>query len=130
MVEVQNLRFRWVVFAFLGAGLLTMAMLGWQLYDLTPGRWCVLAKQGSPELANSCVAMLVKLLDLKDHVLIGLLAITGLSVLALAAVALGVRLAFSGPGGLSANVGADKTTVTDGQASVTIPTPPAEDPAP
>lgn len=129
MVDLQNnLRFRWVVVAFMAAGIVMTAMLGWQLYDLTAARWCVLAKQGSPDLATGCVTMLVKLLDLKDHVLIGLLGIVGLSVLSLAAVALGVRLGFTGPGGLSANVGADKTTVTDGQATVTLPTPPAEEP--
>jgi hypothetical protein len=124
---MSTLRFRWVVYAFVAAGLLMAAMLGWQLYDLTPARWCVLATQGSPDLATGCVTMLVKLLDIKDHVMIGLLAIVGLSVLSLAAVALGVRLGFTGPGGLSANVGADKTTVTDGQATVTLPTPPAEE---
>lgn len=121
------IRFRWVIYAFGVAGALMMAVLIWQLYDLTAARWCVLAKQGSPELATGCVTMLVRLLDLKDHVLIGLLAIVGLTVLSLAAVALGVRVGFSGPGGLSANVEADKTTVTDGQATVTLPTPPAED---
>lgn len=131
MVTDHNaLRFRWVVYAFMAAGIVMTAMLAWQLYDLTAARWCVLAKTGSPELATGCVTMLVKLLDLKDHVLLGLLTIVGLSVLSLAAVALGVRLGFTGPGGLSANVGADKTTVTDGQATVTLPTPPAEEPTP
>lgn len=122
MVEAHSntLRFRWVVYAFIAAGLLMTLILAWQLFDLTPGRWCVLAKQGSPDLGAGCVAMLIKLLEIKDHVMIGLLIIVGLTVLSLAAVALGVRLGFTGPGGLSANVEADTTTVTDGQATVTV----------
>lgn len=130
VTDHNTLRFRWVIYAFMAAGIVMTAMLAWQLYDLTAARWCVLAKQGSPDLATGCVTMLVKLLDIKDHVMIGLLGIVGLTVLSLAAVALGVRLGFTGPGGLSANVGADKTTVTDGQATVTLPTPPAEETTP
>lgn len=123
---IQHGRLRWFIVAFVTAGMVTMAMLGWQLYETTPARWCVMAAQGSPELAGSCVAILLKLLEIKSTVVIGLLAIVGLSVLSLAAVALGVRLGLSGPGGLSADIGADKTTVSNGESSVTLPTPPAD----
>jgi len=120
-------RFRWVVFAFLAAGGMMTALLAWQLYDTTPARWCAIALQGSPEISTGCFNVLLRLLDIKNNAVLGLLAITGLSVLSLAAVALGVRLGFTAPGGISANVQADTTTVTDGSSTVTIPTPPAEE---
>lgn len=112
MVTPQdNLRVRWFVYAFVAAGALMTAMLGWQLFETTPARWCGIAKAGTPELANACVAVLLRLLDIKNDVVVGLLAITGLSVLSLAAVALGVRLGFTGPAGLSADVRRDESTV-------------------
>jgi len=101
---VKNGRLRWFVVAFVLAGALMSVLLAWQLGETTPKNWCILAKQGSPELAGSCVTILLHLLDIKDHVVIGLLAIVGLSVLSLAVVALGVRISAEGPGGLKANV--------------------------
>ena len=123
---MRNGRLRWFIVAFVASGVVTMLMLGWQLYETTPARWCVMAKQGSPDLEGSCLAIRLKLLEIKSNVVLGLLAIVGLSVLSLAAVALGVRLGLSGPGGLSANIGSDKTTVSNGESSVTVPTPPAD----
>jgi hypothetical protein len=120
-------RLRWFIVAFCLSGALMAGLLAWQLAETSPARWCVLAKQGSPEMATSCVTILMKLLEIKDHVVIGLLGIVGLSVLSLAVVALGVRLGVAGPGGLSANIGAETTTVRSGDSSVTVPTPPAED---
>lgn len=110
----NGLRLRWFIIAFVLSGLLMAGLLVWQLYETTPRVWCVLAKTGSPEMATSCVAILLKLLELKDHAVIGLLSIVGLSVLSLAAVALGVRLGFTGPGGVSANIESDQedTTIT------------------
>lgn len=115
-------RARWFIIAFLVFGIIMTVMLGWQLFETTPARWCVMAKQGSPELASGCVTILMKLLEIKDHVVIGLLGITGLSVLGLAAVALGLRFVVSGPGGLNANIGADRGTTT----TVTVETPPSD----
>jgi peptidoglycan/LPS O-acetylase OafA/YrhL len=94
----------WMIVAFCLSGALMTAILVWQLLETTPARWCVLANKGSPEFATGCIAILMRLLDIKDHVVIGLLVIVGLSVLSLAAVALGVRLQLSTPGGLSANI--------------------------
>lgn len=126
MVDSAEKQFRWVVYAFVASGLMVVGLLAWQLVDMTPAKWCAIAVQGTPEIATACVAVLVKLLELKQNVALGLLIIMGLSILSLAAVALRVRIGFSGPGGLSANVGADTTTITDGQAVVKVPTPPAD----
>lgn len=126
MVEpVIKSRTRWFISAYVASGALMISLLAWQLFETTPARWCVLAKQGSPELATGCVTILMRLLDLKDHVNIGLMVIAGMSVAALAALATGQRLSVNGPGGLSANVGAETTTVTDGESTVKIPTPPS-----
>lgn len=123
----DSMRFRWVVYAFVGALLVITGLFAWQMYDLTPARWCAVAATGSPEIATGCFNVLIKLLDIKDHAVMALAGITGLTVLSLAAVALGVRIGFSGPAGLSANVGAETTTVTDGSSVVEVPTPPSED---
>jgi hypothetical protein len=102
------------------------ALLAWQLWDVTPARWCAIAQNGTPDLQTACVTVLLKLLELKNNVVIGLLTIVGLSVLSLAAVALGVRLGLTGPGGLTANIEAEQTTVSDGSSTVVVPTPPSE----
>jgi hypothetical protein len=120
---IKHGRVRWFVIAFVMAGFLMSALLWWQLSETTPAKWCMLAKQGSPELAGSCTSILLRLLDLKDHAIIGLLMILGISFLSLAAVALGVRISAEGPAGLKTEIGADKTTVTGGDSSVEVPTP-------
>lgn len=81
-------------------------LLVWQLWDVTPARWCAIA-QATDERANVCVAILLRLLDLKDHVVLGLLSIVGLTVLALAVVALNVRIGATGPAGIGVNIGDD-----------------------
>lgn len=128
MVTVtEHGRVRWFVIAFLMAGFFMSALLVWQLWDVTPARWCAIA-QSQNEVQAACLSILLKLLDLKNNVVIGLLAIVGISVLSLAVVALRIRIDAAGPGGLTANIGADKTVIsdTDGLSTVEIPTPPAE----
>lgn len=128
MVSVEHGRVRWFVIAFIAAGFFMSSVLVWQLWDVTPARWCAIAQSGNNDIAAACLSILLKLLDLKNNVVIGLLAIVGLSVLSLAVVALGVRINAAGPGGLTANIGSDKTIISDadGVSSVEIPTPPAE----
>lgn len=121
-----NGRVRWFVVAFLILGTMMTGLLTWQLWDVTPARWCAIAQASTPDFANACVTILLRLIELKNNVVLGLLVIVGASMLSLAAVALGVRMGLTGPGGLSANIGADQTTVTDGSSTVTVPTPPAE----
>jgi len=123
-VDKHTARFRWIIIAFLVAIASMSGLLAWQLYDTTPARWCAAALMGSPEVATACFGVLLRLLEVKDHAVLGLMAIVGLSVLSLAVVALGVRINAAGPGGLTANIGAEKTTVTDGESSIVVPTPP------
>ena len=125
MVKADFRRLNWTVLGFSLAGLLTMAMLAWQLFESTPARWCAIALAGSPETNSACAGILLKLLENKDHVNVGLLAIVGVSILALAAVALNVGIKVAGPGGVNVDIGAEDTKVTSDNTSVTIPTPPA-----
>lgn len=90
------------------------ALLAWQLWDVTPARWCAIAKSGTPEISSACVTVLLKLLELKNSVVLGLMAIVGLSVLSLAAVALGVRLGLVGPAGFSADISPDQVKMSKG----------------
>lgn len=101
-------RLRWFIVAFVVSGAMMAGLLTWQLHQTSPALWCTLAKQGSPEMATSCVAILLKLLEIKDHAVIGLMTIVGISVLSLAAVALGVRLGLTGPAGFGANIGSEE----------------------
>lgn len=118
-------RYRWTLIAFAFAGLLISGLVVWQLYEMTPARWCVLAKQGSPELATGCFNVLLKLLDIKDHALMMLIGVLALTIIAVVAVALGVRISGAAPGGFSVDVGAEKTTVASEGGTATIDTPPA-----
>jgi peptidoglycan/LPS O-acetylase OafA/YrhL len=124
---IKHGRVRWFVIAFVAAGLLMSGFLWWQLSEITPDKWCQLAKQGSPELAGSCASILLRLLDLKDHTIIGLLFMLGLSFLSLAVVALGVHISAEGPAGLKTEVSAETTSVTDGSSVVEVPTPRSEE---
>jgi len=105
---IKHGRLRWFIIAFCLSGFVMTLMLAWQLYETTPARWCVMTDR-----AEGCVAILMKLLEIKDHTVMGLLIIVGLSVLCLAAVALGLRLGVSGPGGIEANIGVEVTSSKD-----------------
>jgi uncharacterized membrane protein len=118
-------RYRWTVFAFLAAAVIVAGLVVWQLYETTPARWCAIAVAGSPESTTGCYQLLMRLLELKDHAVLSLLAILGLLVLSLTAIALGVGIKASGPGGTSIDIGAEQTKVTSDDTTVTLPTPPA-----
>lgn len=116
---------RWTLIAFALCGFLIAALVVWQLSETTPARWCVIAKSGSPGEDASCLAILLKLLELKQYTVLSLLAILGLTVLSVVVVALGVRINANGPGGFQVDVSADQTKISSGDATATIPTPPA-----
>lgn len=123
----QNGRFKWTILAFILAIIFVGGVLIWQLFETKPERWCQIAESAAPENINACLAVLVKLIDVKDHVLIGVTGTLALTVLSLAVVALGVRLSGSGPGGTSVNISEKDTTISTPDASVTVPTPPSEE---
>jgi hypothetical protein len=121
--EAGKGRFRWTVIAFALAGLLISALVVWQLYETAPRIWCEMAKEGHND---QCVQILLRLLDIKDHSLMGLLGILGLTVASLTAIALGLKISAGGPGDMHVDVGADRTTVDTPGGSVVVPTPPSE----
>jgi len=120
--------FRWTLIAFVFAGLLMSGLAIWQLYETSPQRWCALAENTAGDVNNNaCLAVLLKLLELKDHSLLAIFFILGITVISVVVVALKVQVRGSGPGGLSVDIGADKTVVEGGGSEVEIPTPPSED---
>jgi len=128
--EAGRGRYRWTIFAFALAGALLSALVTWQLYELTPARWCAVAMNGSPEVTSGCFATLLRLLEIKDHALMMLIATLALTIMSVVAVALGVRIKAEGPGGMNVDVSADNTTVSSGDSTLTLPTPPADSPNP
>ncbi|MBO9380233.1 hypothetical protein GG804_26055 [Sphingomonas histidinilytica] len=102
--------FRWTVWVILIGALAMGATLVWQLYGLTPARWCVVpinaAKMaGARPIAEDCTTIVLRLLDLKDHAITGLLIVLGLSFVAMVVTLLGARINFNGPGGIGGSIG-------------------------
>jgi hypothetical protein len=120
-------RFRWVILAFIFYGMVNAGLLIWQLSETSPFRWCSAADVNDVS-ASGCFTLLLKLLEIKDHTILGLLGIMGLTALAVVIVTLKVRMDIEGPGGLKAKIDENQTTIEDseGTSSVTIPTPPSE----
>lgn len=120
-------RAEWMTFLFIIAFVLISGLLIWQLMGTDPARWCGLAEVTSPENTNACLAVLQGLITVKDHTIIGLLAILGTTVLSLVVVALGVTLKASGPGGTNVDISANETTIETPETTVVVPTPPSEE---
>lgn len=119
-------RYGWTIIAFVLAGLLVSGLVIWQLYETSPRIWCQIAEGDAEAVRGACLAILLKLLDLKDHAVIGLLTILGITVVSLVAVALGLKISAGGPGNTHVDIGADETRIESSGADVTIPTPPSE----
>lgn len=101
---------RWNILAVMLGGPAITAVLVWQLWDLTPAKYCTLvlgAAKGEADGADFYVGCIVRLLDLKDHVIIGLLAIVGISFIATVVVAIKAKVSASGPAGISITVEGD-----------------------
>jgi hypothetical protein len=102
--------FNWTVAAIIVGGLIMGALLFWQLHGLTPSRWCGVALgaaklAGEMHLVDGCRDIILRLLDLKDHAIIGLLGVVGLSFLVMVVMTFKARITFSGPGGVGGSVG-------------------------
>lgn len=102
-------------------------MLWWQIDATAPGYWCKLAADTTPENSTGCFQVLLKLVDVKDNTITGLMVILGLAVAGLISVALGLNIKASGPGGTSVDINERETKIDTDETSVTIPTPPSED---
>jgi hypothetical protein len=125
--KITRSRFGWTIIAFIIAGVFISALMIWQLIETSPQAWCKLADDSSDNLRGACLSVLLKLLDVKDHTIVGLLTILGITVLSVVAVALNVRISAAGPGNTNVNIGANETRIQNGDVDVAIPTPPSED---
>jgi hypothetical protein len=108
--------------AFIVMMLFVSVLVIWQIDSTSPAYWCKLAEETS-EGRTGCYTLLMKLVEVKDHTIIGLLSILGLAVAGLISVALGLNVRAGGPGGTSVDISERDTTVDTDGASVTIPTP-------
>lgn len=110
-MDMVKLR-QWAV--LLGAPLVG-GLLAWQLYTLHPKEWCRtaidLAKLDKGEDIISglqaCVGLQARILEIKDHAVIGLMVVLGLGYIMLMARELGMKASLRGPGGSGAEIGAD-----------------------
>lgn len=125
--SITKSRYGWTIIAFGVVTAFVMALIVWQLAETSPGVWCKVAESANDNIRGECFKVILDLIPVKDHAIIGLLSILAVTIMALAAVALGVRINASGPGGTSIDVGAEDTVVENGDARVSIPTPPSGD---
>lgn len=123
--EHLKTRFGWTMIAFIVMIVFIGVLAVWQIDATSPGYWCKLAED-TTESRTGCYGLLMKLVEVKDHVIIGLLSILGLAIAGLISVALGLNVRAGGPGGTSVDIRERDTTVDTGDTSVTIPTPPSE----
>lgn len=92
---------------FLGAPIFG-GLLAWQLYGLEPERVCSIPSAfiDNKDLAsilgafNACIGLYAKALDIKDHAIIGLLAILGVGYLMMMMRELRMQGEFNLPGGV------------------------------
>ncbi len=101
---------RWNIIAAVAGGPIITGVLIWQLWDLTPAKYCTMvlgAAKDDVHGADFYVGCIVKLLEIKDHVLIGLLAIIGISFVSVVIVAIKGKVSATGPGGIEITVGGE-----------------------
>jgi hypothetical protein len=125
-VAKQRKSVLWTVYTFLALCAFNMGMLIWQLWGMTPNKWCFVAKAGSPTDPASCFNTLARLLDIKDHIVIGLLGTMAIIMISLAVVVLKVFVKVDAPGGISVNVGQGTNTDDGEEEEVPAPTAPTE----
>jgi len=95
----------WTIFVFLFLCAFIVGLIVWQFWGLTPNNWCMVAKLGDKADPSACFNVLIKLLDLKDHIVVGLTATLAVIIVSLAVVVLKIYVKAGGPGGLNLDVG-------------------------
>jgi len=103
---------KWTAWAIIFGSLAMGAMLIWQLYGLVPARWCAVSissakMSGTRPVAEDCTTIILRLLDLKDHAIIGLLGVIGLSFLVMVVTMFKARVTWTGPAGIGGSVGGE-----------------------
>ena len=111
--------FRWTILAFVLCGLLMAGLAIWQLAGLSPSLYCRIDGK------QDCTQLLIALLGVKDNALIATFMILGLTVLSVVAVALGVSVKATGPGGTSVDIGHDPnapppTVISQGDKQIVV----------
>jgi len=109
----------WRSLFFYLMALSVMVLLIWQLWLLEPPeKWCP-AKR-----LDICFTAYTKNLEIRDHAIIGLMAVLAVVVIGSMVISYGLRVSADGPGGVHVDVQQDKTTVTTPAATMTVPTTP------
>jgi hypothetical protein len=111
--NITKSKFGWTIIVFIIAIIFVGILVVWQLFGLSPQTWCNIAEEGDANVRGACLSVILKLLDVKDHAIIGLMSILGITVVSIVAVALNVRIAAGGPGNTSVNIGADDNDQVD-----------------
>ena len=102
---------QWKQAAILGSGPILALLLSWQLWTLEPGHWCAVATEDGFLAGDRlrklevCKEILLELLNLKDHAIIGMLAILGGIIGMLTVSEYKTRLKVDGPMGSSVEIG-------------------------
>lgn len=118
------------LYAIILGGPVITGLLIWQLSTLSPKYWCqtsfnVALADGSGlvDALKACLALQVRILDIKDHAIIGLLMVMGIVYFVLVFSQWKMRAEVHGPGGVGGTIGGDphatvktttETTVTPG----------------
>jgi hypothetical protein len=102
---ITKSKFGWTIIVFIVAILFIGGLIVWQLIETSPGTWCNIAADGPDNIRGACLSILLKLLEVKDHTIVGLLTILGIAVISVVAVALGVRISAEGPGDTKIDIG-------------------------
>lgn len=119
---------RWRQWAIVGLGLAILALLAWQLSTLSPRGWCQTAFDFSKtdkvtevvEALKTCVNLQVRILDIKDHVIIGLIVAVIMTQLLFMVSEFGMRASVKGPAGFGADVGKDDDQPKKIEGEVTL----------
>lgn len=91
-------------------------ILVWQLWTLDPDRWCKTTTQLAEKADGvnlvvafrACVTLQQAIITVKDHAIIGLLAVLGLGYVMLMMRGLNMQGEFKGPGGIGASMRSEK----------------------
>lgn len=99
--------FRWVIIAFILSSILIVSLVVWQLIGIQSRHWCEIP--GADEmLSEGCFSLMGQLIQIKASAVIGLLFILGITVIAIVAVTLRVKIDADGPGGTGVTIGGER----------------------
>lgn len=98
-------------FALFAAAPIFAGLLAWQLYGLEPGKLCKTSFEmakvdgaGQVDAFKSCIGLMSKVLDIKNHAVIGLLVVLGLGYIMMMMRELRLQGSITGPGGTGVNL--------------------------